>query len=293
MTRVAGFSMVMTSLVAIAQGPIPPTAPSSPSGAASPESSNSDRKNQRQIPIEEIEEIEEAKKMLRDASMRLSKAFAKRKKPMLGVSIHVTDAGVVLHKVLPGSAAELAGLKAGDVLTAIDDQTLLGEDTEELWFRIPRALRRLRSDDPVVIGYLRDGKALQARVSMEAVVSDRMSQGFDDLESRLSFLRWRESKTLSGIELASLNQELGAYFGANEGVLVVNPPKDERLKLKGGDVLLRIGDRSPKSPTDAFRILSSYTAGERLTIEVLRQRQSQTLTVELPASKERERPLHR
>src|SRR5439155_6359849 len=64
------------------------------------------------------------------------------------------------------------------------------------------------------------------------------------------------------LELVSLNPDLGEYFGTKEGVLVVKAPADSSLPLKSGDVILKIGDRTPSSPSHAMRILRSYEAGE-------------------------------
>ena len=37
-----------------------------------------------------------------------------------------------------------------------------------------------------------------------------------------------------------LNPDLGSYFGATDGVLVINVPQGSTLGLKGGDVVLNV-----------------------------------------------------
>ena len=84
------------------------------------------------------------------------------------------------------------------------------------------------------------------------------------------------------MDLVSLNPDLGEYFGTSTGLLVVRAPEDSPFKLKGGDVLLKIGDRAPATPTQAFRILDSYEPGETIRLEVLRMHQKTDLNVTVP-----------
>jgi hypothetical protein len=85
-----------------------------------------------------------------------------------------------------------------------------------------------------------------------------------------------------GIELVKLNPDLGDYFGTREGVLVVRAPEDSSLALKGGDVIISIGDRKPTSPEQAMRILRSYDAGETVTLDVLRKQRHVSVTWKVP-----------
>jgi S1-C subfamily serine protease len=87
------------------------------------------------------------------------------------------------------------------------------------------------------------------------------------------------------MELVALNPDLGEYFGADHGVLVVRAPKeDDTLGLQSGDVILGIGDRDIKSPEHAMRILRSYEPEEELLLHIIRRGRSETLTVTVPES---------
>jgi S1-C subfamily serine protease len=78
--------------------------------------------------------------------------------------------------------------------------------------------------------------------------------------------------------LAPLNSDLGPYFGATSGVLVISAPKDAQLGLKGGDVVLAIDGRKPESPFHLLRILRSYEDGETFKVDILRNRKRETVT---------------
>lgn len=85
------------------------------------------------------------------------------------------------------------------------------------------------------------------------------------------------------LELAPLNPDLGSYFGATEGVLVVRVGERSNLGLKGGDVLLEIDNRRATTPAAALRILRSYETGETVRLTVLRNRQRQVLSATIGA----------
>ena len=85
-----------------------------------------------------------------------------------------------------------------------------------------------------------------------------------------------------GMELASLTPKLGAYFGTNEGVLVVQAPDKEDFKLEDGDVIQSIDGRKPDNGAHAMRILRSYRSGEKVNLNVLRQRKPLTLAITMP-----------
>ena len=84
------------------------------------------------------------------------------------------------------------------------------------------------------------------------------------------------------VEMVPVTEELGRYFGADEGLLVVRAPDEEALKLQDGDVIQSIGGRTPNSVSHAMRILSSYQSGEKLDIVIMRDQRKQTLEIEMP-----------
>ena len=86
---------------------------------------------------------------------------------------------------------------------------------------------------------------------------------------------------LARLELAPLNSDLGQYFGASEGVLVISAPPDSALGLKGGDVVLAVDGRRPAGPSHLLRILRSYESGESFKLDILRNHKRETVTARL------------
>jgi S1-C subfamily serine protease len=91
------------------------------------------------------------------------------------------------------------------------------------------------------------------------------------------------------MQLATLTPRLGSYFGTPHGVLVIRAPAHGMLKLRDGDVILSIGGRVPASGTQAIRILTSYDPGEKIKLEVLRERHRIDITATMPGPPPSER----
>lgn len=86
------------------------------------------------------------------------------------------------------------------------------------------------------------------------------------------------------MELDTLTPQLGRYFGAAHGVLVVRAPAHGALKLEDGDVILTIGGRAPASASQAMRMLASYDPGDEVRLLILREHRKMRITTKVPAA---------
>lgn len=87
---------------------------------------------------------------------------------------------------------------------------------------------------------------------------------------------------LGTMELARLTPKLGHYFGTDHGVLVVRAPAHGVLSLKDGDVILSIGGRTPRSSSQAARILTSYDPGQKIRLVLMREHRRINITTVMP-----------
>ncbi len=94
------------------------------------------------------------------------------------------------------------------------------------------------------------------------------------------------SSELEALELVPLNPDLAPYFGATDGVLVINVPKGSTLGLKGGDVVLMIDGRKPSNTAQMHRILRSYDPGNAVKFEILRNKKTITVSGTIPKAPE-------
>lgn len=72
------------------------------------------------------------------------------------------------------------------------------------------------------------------------------------------------------LEMVELNPELGAYFGTEEGVLVLDVDENVTLGLRPGDVVVSIGGRTVDEVADMQRILASYVEDEAVDFGIWR-----------------------
>ncbi len=218
--------------------------------------------------------------------------------------------GARIEAVTPGGPAEKAGLRAGDIITRFKGTALGGvaaESDEDSGpgMKLIELARELEPGDTVQVEYRRGTATNKATIVAEDLSSngrlgelrgqmrdmgemDHMWEGFPKMQMGPGEMSWNiMGDAWGGIELVSLNPDLGEYFGSREGVLVVRASEDSTLPLKGGDVIVAIGGRKPASPMHAMRILRSYESGETVSIEVLRKQKRTTLSWKVPESEER------
>lgn len=217
-----------------------------------------------------------------------------RQRAMLGINLGSRGdglaEGVEVVSVSPGGAAESTGLKAGDVLLAMNDKPLKREGEVSARDQLMKAMREVKPGDKVQLRYRRDNKVATASVTAEEPMNRMFAMpmpmrgavgaGPPVPMPPLAFMR--AVGVFGSAELVPLTPKLGQYFGTEKGLLVVRAPEDSRLKLEDGDVIVDIDGRPPASPMHAFRILGSYQPGERLKLNVLRQKKKMSFEVTVP-----------
>lgn len=226
---------------------------------------------------------------------------------MIGVVLDRDGENLRIASVTPGSPAEEAGVEAGDVIVAVNGEPITFDDEEEaILVSLPEPLREIEVGDEITLTLKGENGTRDVVVEagrreplqwhhamrelrLHAPPAPGMPMDFAfpaphefKVEvPRIAALVHPHGNRWGRIELAGLNEDLGEYFGTDQGVLVVSAPQDNPLGLKGGDVILSIGDREPKSPSHAFRIVHSYGEGETLEVEIIRHGKRQTLSHEL------------
>ena len=88
-------------------------------------------------------------------------------------------------------------------------------------------------------------------------------------------LRW------NGLNLASLDAQLGRYFGASEGVLVLSTGPD-LTGLQPGDVIRSIAGTPVRTPREAMAALRAQPADGQVAVQYLRDRIAGTAQVNVP-----------
>jgi membrane-associated protease RseP (regulator of RpoE activity) len=268
------------------------------------------------------QEMKEAEEQLADAARRVAELSAERldqfgdernfvyeisDKPRLGVNIAADDeagpvAGVGVESVTPGSAADDAGLRGGDIITAINGESLSADSAQAATERLLDFMRGVEEGDKLKLEYSRDGKVESVEVEPRPIANNFVfltpdGQNFMMPRApevhpapmvvdrfRYSFGGWRDG--WGDMEVVELTEGLGRYFGTDEGLLVISAPKTNDFRLEEGDVIQSIDGRKPGSVDHCMRILASYQPGESLELKIMRDQRAQTLRVAIPETAE-------
>lgn len=202
--------------------------------------------------------------------------------------------GVEVTRVEPGSPAEKAGLKAGDVVLEYNGQRV--EGTEQF----VRLVRETPPGRKATLVISREGKRQTVTATLgEREVRDwplgpefqaqmeRLRENLRDLRLRVetprAFVSWRS--TILGVEAESLSDQLAEFFGVKEGVLVravLKGTPAEKAGLKAGDVITKVDGEPVRTPSQIAERLRSLRSKRTFPLTIVRNRQETTLTVTLP-----------
>ena len=232
----------------------------------------------------------------------------------LGVNIDYDDEGrIIVTGVDQQSPAELAKLRADDVIVRIDDREVTG--TEMLGSEI----RKRRPGQDVVLKVERDGKPMDVKVKL-----GELPEGEAQRELELRFPRlfpfepgtpplapregqpvspvppaeprrfaWTfETRKFIGVWCQPLTRELSEFFGLKEGqgLLVSRVEKEGPAAAAGfkvGDIIVRVDGKRVSTNDELIDLIQDRQKGDKLKVELLRDKKS--LAVEVMVDEEESR----
>lgn len=103
----------------------------------------------------------------------------------------------------------------------------------------------------------------------------------DCAEQPCAFPVLAEAFRWNGLNLASLDQDLGGYFGTDDGVLVLSAGP-ELKGLRAGDVIQRVDGKPVSSPREVMDALRGRKTGDKVEIGYLRNRGAGTAMISVP-----------
>ena len=253
------------------------------------------------------EKMAEARASMAEAAREVAAAMAANigqhgpDRAFLGIAAAGQDeGGIRVGGVSPGGGAAKAGIQVEDVIVAIDEESLLGDD------RPLEVLRSVLEDvDPgetVQLIVLRDGVELRFdvtttqdvvagsphRLRFSVPVGRTVTRWSDDGDVDFDFdfpnftkfsavpAPWQRRDDL---QLADIGEDLGEYFGVDAGVLVLDTPA--KSELKPGDILRRIDGAAVSSAEDAYRLLRRLQQDAQAEV----RRKNRKATVNVAASR--------
>ncbi|MGA7197252.1 MAG: trypsin-like peptidase domain-containing protein [Roseiarcus sp.] len=143
-------------------------------------------------------------------------------------------AGAIVDETLPGSPAAAAGLKSGDVITAVNGQPL--RDAADLTLRIGS----LKPGDKITLSFLHNG----VQQSAEATLAGQKSASVARSDKKDS-----EPRPALGLELAPGRE--GAETAKGVAIVGVDPNGEAAEKgLAPGDFILDVGGKPVSTPNE-------------------------------------------
>jgi len=171
--------------------------------------------------------------------------------PDIAEAYEIKDAkGALVSQVLPDSAAEKAGLQAGDVIRSVDGKTVGGAN------ELRNAIGMKRSGDTVSLEILRDGRKRTVKAKL------------GEQETAVEVAAEDIHPALQGAELETLDASSPRYEG-EAGVLVANvvpgSPAAQR-GLRPGDVITGVNRNKVNNLSD----LREHAQGQALLLNIRR-----------------------
>jgi hypothetical protein len=83
------------------------------------------------------------------------------------------------------------------------------------------------------------------------------------------------------LNMATLNPELGRYFGTSKGALVLGP-NPEIPQFKGGDVITQVAGKPVINAREVLSAMRSKKTGEKVPVTILRDRKPLSFSITVP-----------
>ena len=147
--------------------------------------------------------------------------------------------GVYINEVSKSGAADKAGLKAGDVLIAIDSTKIINPAS------VQEAVSRFSPGDKAVVTVIRDGKPQQFEVTFKGTSQEN---GTIEDDGSIAFY---------GSSIKEASEETLAKYGIRSGVEIVElgPGKLMEAGAQEGFIIQYVNEQQVKTPKDVIDIV--------------------------------------
>jgi len=203
------------------------------------------------------------------------------------LGVHITDVdketmqalglknrhGALVPQVEAGSAADKAGILAGDVIVSIDGEKI--RKAHDLPIRVARHT----PGDKVKIGLIRDGKRKTITVKVEAMQDEEVAQHDKSFKE--------DSKVRLGMVVENLTPELinRLQTRVKKGAVVKNLQRGmpaARAGIQRGDVIYRVNGKDVRNVRSFSKLAKKFKSGDVLRVMLDRRGDQVFALVKLP-----------
>ncbi len=198
-------------------------------------------------------------------------------------ALELTEPGVLVNRVAPGSAADAGGVRVGDVITHFRREPVGSIDAL-------KAAVGHWSGDRTPLEVVRRGRSRTLEVELAGESGRRGAEARRRHRHRAPRVREKihtvHPPSFLGVRLETLGEELAAYFDVapGSGVLVVGVVEDspaDAAGLRAGDVVKAIGGRAVESPQALRRAVRALEPGEVVSVDLVRHGRARQIDVEI------------
>ncbi len=192
--------------------------------------------------------------------------------------------GTLIARVVPGEAAEQAGIRAGDVIMSVNGQEITQDQT------LSYIVANIEPGSRVPVELLRDGRSERVTLTVGTRPSEE-ELAFDSEEEAPMTPEDREAMAGAslGLALRPLTPQIARSVGVpsdTQGVVVlgVDPTGDAAQKgLRRGDVITSVNRQRIASPEEAAQALEQAASrgARQVLLYVLRRGQGQFVAVDI------------
>ncbi|MFH1113613.1 MAG: DegQ family serine endoprotease [Pseudomonadota bacterium] len=199
----------------------------------------------------------------------------KVRRGLLGVNIQSLDEyqakyygrketdGALVSQVVPGSPAEKAGVKDGDIIIKFNDKPVAGAA------ELKNLVGKEKPGTPSTLTIIRDKKTINLKVN----VGERTSKSFEGMKEETE----GETSNELGIEVEPVPSALAAKLGIKEGQgLRVKDLKGDgagsKIGLREGDVILEVDGSPVNSASDFAEVVAKVKSRKDAIIQLRVQR---------------------
>lgn len=215
---------------------------------------------------------------------------ADRDKGYLGVMLEVKkekEAGenaaeaIVITEVFKNSSAEKAGLKAGDIVTAINDEKVTGLR------QLVKAIGRHKAGEQITIDYIRNGQQVEAKATLKKRDKQKWGHHKNKELHKEHALRLLENDSF---KIETDRGYLGVILGdaTANGVAIVEVEAESAAKAAGlqvGDVITAINGKKVKTVETLVDAIKVHKAKETIQISYTRNEVANTVAATLKETK--------
>ena len=213
------------------------------------------------------------------------------------------ESGVEVTMVDQDAPAGKAGLKEQDVILTLNGEKVASVE------QLRRMIRETPPGRVITLGISRNGQPMIFKVQL----ADRKNSFAHDFGPKSKDFHFEmpampampmmpeidmpvsvvvvHSSARSGLMIENLTPQLGDFFGAKngEGVLVRSVERGSRAEKAGfhaGDVIIKVNGEAVHDAGDFSHALRSRKENNTASVNILRDRKEQTLTLQLPDRKQ-------